>query len=71
MDVIGSCCSKVGVVDHVEGAALKLTRKDSRDGQHHYVPLSRVAKVDEHVHLTINSKEFGEQCQTSASACGC
>jgi len=71
MDVIASCGSKVGVVDHVEGSALKLTRKDSKDGQHHYVPLSNVAKVDEHVHLKINSKEFGEQSKTSAAACGC
>jgi hypothetical protein len=71
MDVIASCGSKVGVVDHVEGSALKLTRKDSADGQHHYVPVSCVAKVDEHVHLTVNSKEFAEKCRVTASACGC
>ena len=71
MDVIASCGSKVGVVDHVEGSTLKLTRKDSKDGQHHFVPVSSVAKVDEHVHLKINSKEFGEQSKTSAAACGC
>jgi hypothetical protein len=70
MDVIASCGSKVGVVDHVEGAALKLTRQGSGDGQHHYVPLSSVAKVDEHVHLKMNSKEFAEQSTTSAAACG-
>lgn len=68
MDVICSCGSKVGVVDHVEGSSLKLTRKDSSDGQHHYVPLSTVAKVDEHVHLKINSKEFAEQSTTSAAS---
>ena len=71
MDVICSCGSKVGVVDHVEGATLKLTRKDSADGQHHYVPIKCVAKVDEHVHLKMNSKEFAEQSKTSAAACGC
>lgn len=71
MDVIASCGSKVGVVDHVEGAALKLTRKDSKDGQHHFVPLSNVAKVDEHVHLKMNSKEFNEQSKTSVADCGC
>ena len=71
MDVIASCGSKVGVVDHIEGSTLKLTRKDSKDGEHHYVPLSNVAKVDEHVHLKINSKEFAEQSKTSAAACGC
>ena len=71
MDVIASCGSKVGVVDHVEGSVIKLTRKDSKDGQHHYLPLSTVAKVDEHVHLNINSKEYAEQSKTSAAACGC
>ena len=69
MDVYASCGSKVGVVDHVEGTSLKLTRKGSNDGQHHFVPLWNVAKVDEHVHLKINSKEFGEQCKPNASAC--
>jgi hypothetical protein len=71
MDVIASCGSKVGVVDHVEGSAIKLTRKDSADGQHHFVSFSNVAKVDEHVHLNVNSKEFGEKCKNSAAACGC
>ena len=71
MDVIASCGSKVGVVDHIEGSTLKLTRKDSKDGQHHFIPLTDVAKVDEHVHLKINSKEFAEQSKTSAAACNC
>src|SRR5260370_1242234 len=35
MDVIASCGTKVGVVDRVEGNAIKLTKKDSPDGQHH------------------------------------
>src|SRR5688500_7827055 len=33
MDVIGSCGNKLGVVDHVEGGSIKLTRKDSADGE--------------------------------------
>lgn len=37
----------VGTVDHVEGEQLKLTRTDSPDGQHHYVPLSQVESMDE------------------------
>lgn len=69
MDVIASCGSKVGVVDHVEGSSLKLTRKDSKDGQHHIVPFTEVAKVDEHVHLKINSKEFAEKYKPAAAAC--
>src|ERR1700692_3237698 len=35
MDVIASCGKKVGVVDHVGGGAIRLTEKDSTDGQHH------------------------------------
>jgi hypothetical protein len=56
MDVIGSCGNKLGSVDHVEGSSIKLTKKDSPDGQHHYVPLDWVARVDKHVHL---SKDCG------------
>jgi hypothetical protein len=37
----------VGTVDHLEGDRLKLTRTDSPDGQHHYVPLSQVESMDE------------------------
>ena len=51
MDVIASCGKKVGVIDHVEGDALKLTRKDSPDGRHHYIPASWVDHVDRHVQL--------------------
>ncbi len=58
MDVYASCGKKVGVVDHVEGNTIKLTRKDSPDNQHHFVPTSWVGRVHEnHVHLTKNSVE--------------
>lgn len=56
MDVIGSCGNKLGVVDHLDGGRIKLTRKDSPDGQHHFIPTSWVARVDTHVHL---SKDCG------------
>jgi hypothetical protein len=51
MDVYASCGTKVGVVDHVLGDKIKLTRKDSPDGKHHLIPTSWVAKVHDHVHL--------------------
>ena len=57
MDVIGSCGNKLGVVDHVEDGSIKLTRKDSPDGEHHFIPMSWVDHVDNHVHLT---KDCGE-----------
>ena len=45
-------CSNNGqfaVVDHVEGQDIKLKKDES--GQHHYIPLSWVTKVDNAVHV--------------------
>src|SRR3954454_21487680 len=39
MAVYSSCGCKVGVVDHLEVGSIKLTKNDSPDGQHHYVPV--------------------------------
>lgn len=71
MHVIASCGMKVGVVDHLEDGALKLTKKDSPDGQHHFIPLSWIDRVDSHVHLNKNSKDAKEGWRSDASACGC
>lgn len=51
MEVRAADGSHVGTVDGVEGDRIKLTRKDSADGEHHYVGLDSVERVDEHVHL--------------------
>lgn len=64
MEVIGACGNKLGVVDAVEGSSIKLTRKDSPDGQHHLIPLSWVDHVDQHVHLSKNCGEAKEQWQS-------
>jgi len=71
MDVIASCGKKVGVVDHIESGSIKLTRKDSPDNLHHYLPTSWVSKVDSRVHLNKNSSETELGWKASASACGC
>ena len=52
MEVRGSDGSHVGTVDGVEGDKIKLTRNGSPDGEHHYVDLAQVERVDEHVHLS-------------------
>jgi hypothetical protein len=70
MEVIASCGTKVGVVDRVEGEAIKLTKDSCGDGMHHFLPLSMVARVDRHVHLNKNSKEAMAGWQPSAEACG-
>ena len=65
MDVVGSCGNKLGVVDHLDGDRIKLTRNDSPDGQHHFIPSSWVSRVDSRVHL---SKDCGTARSEWASA---
>lgn len=49
-EVIGADGVHVGTVDHVEGARIKLTKKDSGAGahhkHHHYISLGLVADVE-------------------------
>jgi hypothetical protein len=71
MDVIASCGKKVGVVDEVGGGAIKLTKKDSLDGQHHFIPVAWVERVDSHVHLKKNSMETEQNWKSAAAACVC
>ena len=71
MDVIASCGKKVGVVDRVEGNAIKLTRKDSPDDQHHFVSLGWIERVDSHVHLTKNSQETEQNWKADSASGNC
>ena len=57
MDVICSCGTKLGRVDHVEGSNIKLTKNDSPDGRHHTIPTAWVERVDDHVHISKNSAD--------------
>jgi hypothetical protein len=72
MDVIASCGTKVGTVDHCEGNTIKLTKSASPDGQHHFIPTDWVARVDNQVHLKKNSEETRREwkSETSCGACG-
>ncbi len=62
-DVIASCGTKVGTVDHLDGEnQLKLTRDES--GQHHLIPTGWIGEVKEdQVILNKNSEEVKEQWQ--------
>jgi hypothetical protein len=71
MEVVGSCGNKVGIVDHVEGGAIKLTRNDSPDGQHHFIPMGWIDHVDSKVHLTKNHVEAQQTWKSDAASCGC
>jgi hypothetical protein len=63
MGVEASCGTCVGKVDHVEGDTIKLTKNDSPDGQHHRIPLSWVATVDDRVHLNMDHRQVQAQWQ--------
>jgi hypothetical protein len=58
MDVIPSDRKTVGKIDHLEGTdKIKLTKQSSPDGQHHhFIPLSWIDHVDQHVHLKEDPK---------------
>lgn len=58
MDVICSCGTKLGTVDHLDDERIKLTKSDpSAGGRHHWVPMDWVESVDDKVHLSLNSEE--------------
>lgn len=48
MEVATSEGGHLGTVDEVDDNRIKLTRSDSSDGQHHYVPLDSVDRIDDH-----------------------
>ena len=45
-DVIGADGVHVGTVDHIEDGRIKLTKKDSSDHRHHYIPGDLVADIE-------------------------
>jgi outer membrane protein OmpA-like peptidoglycan-associated protein len=70
MDVIASDGERIGRVDEVEGERIKLTKDSSSDGHHHYVGLSDVARIDEHVHLSKTRAALGLAVVGAAAAAG-
>ncbi|AXC50460.1 DUF2171 domain-containing protein [Paracoccus suum] len=62
MEVVGADGVHVGIVDHMDGNRLKLTKNDEKHGvvsdHHHYVPLADVGSVDNgKVWLSANASE--------------
>jgi hypothetical protein len=66
MDVIGSDGVIVGKVDHVQGSDIKLTKSSDASAQHHLIPLSWVARVDQHVHLSKSAQDAKAQWKAAA-----
>lgn len=56
MEVVGSDGAYVGTVDRVE-ERLKLTRLDAADGDHHYIPVDLIERVDQRVCLKIPARD--------------
>jgi hypothetical protein len=46
-DIIGADGVHVGTVDHLDGHRIKLTRQDSIDQKHHYIPIGLVADIED------------------------
>lgn len=46
MEVVDANGEHCGTIDSIDGNRIKLTRKDSADGQHHYVELGQVAGIE-------------------------
>jgi len=52
MEVIGADGVHVGIVDHLDGERIKLTKKDSpqtksgKGASHHYLPVGLIAEIE-------------------------
>lgn len=56
MNVIGADGVHIGTVDHLDGDRIKLTKNDSGDGKHHFVPTGLIAEVEgDDVRLSANA----------------
>ncbi|MBO1073581.1 DUF2171 domain-containing protein [Roseomonas marmotae] len=44
-EILGSCGHHVGTVDELVGDFIKLTKDESEDGKHHYLPVAAVADI--------------------------
>jgi hypothetical protein len=63
MPVVCSNGGQFGVVDHLDGEYIKLTKDDQ--GQHHWIPLAWVTRVDEHVHVDRPGEQAMQEWSTS------
>ena len=46
MEIIGADGVHLGTVDRVDGTRIKMTRKDSLDGKHHYLSQGLIADIE-------------------------
>ena len=67
MTVVGSDNQRVGMVDRCDGGRIKLAKNDpAAQGEHHYLPLDWVERVDgDQVCLNRSSKEAMQAWQSA------
>lgn len=71
MQVLGSDGGMVGTVDAVEAGTIKLKRApELGGGEHHHIPTDWVARVDDHVHLSVDAATVRERWGLVAAAAG-
>ena len=63
MPIVCSEGVQFGTVDHLDGNAIKVTKDEQ--GQHHWIPLSWVTRVDEHVHIDRPGEQAMQEWFTS------
>lgn len=61
MEVIDKNGQPIGRVDDVDEDQIKVTRSGSPEGQHHFVPLDWIERVDTHVHLSRSHDELHQE----------
>jgi hypothetical protein len=62
MEVVGSDSQRVGTVNKIEGDHIKLNKKDSSDGQYHFVEKHLVSGiVGKKVKLSVKATEAGQK----------
>lgn len=67
MPVVCSEGGQFATVDHTDGGdTIKLTKDDK--GQHHWIPVSWVTRVDEHVHVDRPGKQAMNEWSSTAPA---
>jgi hypothetical protein len=66
LPVVCSNDGQFGTVDHMDGDHIKLTR--DKEGQHHWIPLSWVTRVDDKVHVDRPGDQAMREWKSTAPA---
>jgi short-subunit dehydrogenase len=70
MEVVGADGAHVGTVDGVEYGEIKLTRKDSPDQQHHFLPVDSVESISGNQVMLSQTAEQARQMWRSGESAG-